>query len=618
MKRSIDFAIYCFRFAAVALLVAYTMTVAPAQQNLPYGGGGIVDDWTTHHVVFSNPGTLMDAMMNGRRQEWQSIVRDPRYRMQLIRQSVMSNPSATSEELQASNELRINRRIHWFRGNKHSPSLEGMWTIGLSPNALENLGTPEGMFPAKYTFAPIGTPNCTGDYVVFPIDTAGKAPGSLTSTNGQANILGVNNLYVTTCAGAPTELFAYYFPGGGSAATSPVLSEDGTKVAIVESLVSGSNFHVITLDARGNSGCATSTSPCNGPAAGTPVEPCTVIANGTSSSPCTYDDAVDNYVSLSGTPNVTLSSPFVDYEHDVAYVGDDKGMLHKITPVFNSTATNPPKEVSGDGWPFTVISGQILTGPTYDSVSGKVFVGAGNGVLYCVAPAATTVAACGSVTVGNGGGTNGPLDPPIVDSTQQTVYVTANNASASVLWEVNTSMTTLASAAEGKNGNSIHNGAFDHAYLTSSAGTGHMYFCGNDSSGNPMLYQFSITSGTMATPANGSFSVAQGVGNCTPLTEIFNPNIGSGSDLLFLGVDNNGFGTTATTTCDDAACIMSFNITGGAVPLGTDELTTTNLGSHGISGLIIDNVSSTTNASQIYFSNLNNSTATQLSQSGLD
>jgi hypothetical protein len=614
MKRPLDFAIYSLRFVAVALLVAYAMTVAPAQQNLPYGGGGIVDDWTTHHVVFSNPGTLMDAMMNGRRQEWEHIVRDPRYRMQLIRQSVMSNPSATSEVPPASNELRINR----FFGNKNSQSLQGAWTVSLSASGGGNLGTAEGMFPAKYTFAPIGTPNCTGDYVVFPIDTPGKAPGSLTMTNGQADILGVNHLYVTTCSGAPTELFAYYFPTLGNAATSPVLSEDGTKVAIVESLGSGSHFHVITLDTRGNTGCATSTSPCNGPAAGTPVEPCTVIANGTSSSPCTYNTAVDNYVSLSGTPNVTRSSPFVDYEHDVAYVGDDKGVLHKITPVFNSTATNPPKEVSGDGWPFTVITGQTLTGPTYDSVSGKIFVGAGNGILYCVAPTTTTVASCGSVTVGNGGGTNGPLDPPIVDSTRQTVFVTANNASASVLWQVNTSMTTLADVTEGKNANSIHNGAFDHAYLTSSAGTGHMYFCGNNSSGDAVLYQFSITSGTMSATANGSFTIAQGGGNCTPLTEIFNPSIGSGTDLLFLGLDNHGFGTTMTTTCDNNPCIMSFNITSGAVPLGTDELTTTNLSGMGTSGLIIDNVSSTTNASQIYFSNLNNSDGTQLSQSGLE
>jgi hypothetical protein len=625
MKSSLDFSKFS-RYSLFpivsALLLASSTVAAPSQQTQFSGGLGIVDDWTTHHVVFSNPGTFMDAVMNGRRQQWEQIVNDPRYRMQQIRRSAVTGNAEAASELPANSESQpVFERLgdnRFRRDRENDQTLGGAWTVSLSASGGGNIAFPEGMFAAKYTFAPIGAAACT-DFVVFPINSAGKAAGSLSMTNGQADILGVDNLYTTTCSGTvPTVLFAYYFPAGGDGGTSPVLSLNGKMMAIVETLGSGANFHVITLDKSGNTGCTgAGSTPCNGDAAGTPVEPCTVIANGTSSSPCTYNAAVDNYVTLTDKDNITISSPFVDYIHDVAYVGDDKGVLHKITPVFTSTATNPPKEVSTGGWPVTVISGQQLTGPTYDSISGNIFVGAGNGLVYCVSTSAATAGLCttASVTVGNGGG-NGPiLDPPIVDSTNQKVFATSNIASDSVLGQATTSMSGLVLASVGKNGNKIHNGAFDNAYLTSGPASGHMYFCGNDSSGNPMLYSFPFnSSGTMSTTSVGTFSLAQGGANCTPLTEFYNGT----TDMLFLGVDNHGFGTTSGTTCNNAACIMMFTITSAFPTGGPTKFTTTNLGTMGTSGFIVDNGLSTTGASQIYFGNLNNSSGTQISQSGLN
>jgi hypothetical protein len=58
-----------------------------AQRTQSNNAFGLVDDWTTHHVVFSSPGTFMDAVMTGRRQQWEQIVNDPRYRMQQVRRS---------------------------------------------------------------------------------------------------------------------------------------------------------------------------------------------------------------------------------------------------------------------------------------------------------------------------------------------------------------------------------------------------------------------------------------------------------------------------------------------------------------------------------------------------
>ena len=50
------------------------------------------------------------------------------------------------------------------------------------------LGTPvvPAVFPAKFTFSPYATPDCTNDYVAFPVNVSGST---------KANLIGFNNLY---------------------------------------------------------------------------------------------------------------------------------------------------------------------------------------------------------------------------------------------------------------------------------------------------------------------------------------------------------------------------------------------------------------------------------------
>src|SRR5271157_2253590 len=81
-----SFAISGFRFVATALLIAWVSTPVLAQQDQSWSGG-VVDDWTHHHVIFSNPGTLEDAEKNGEGEKWRRIVSDPRYRMQWIKRN---------------------------------------------------------------------------------------------------------------------------------------------------------------------------------------------------------------------------------------------------------------------------------------------------------------------------------------------------------------------------------------------------------------------------------------------------------------------------------------------------------------------------------------------------
>ncbi len=56
--------------------------------NTSAQGGSYVDDWSTHHLVFSNPGAREDAVKNGTLDRWTRITNDTRFRMQQGRRSM--------------------------------------------------------------------------------------------------------------------------------------------------------------------------------------------------------------------------------------------------------------------------------------------------------------------------------------------------------------------------------------------------------------------------------------------------------------------------------------------------------------------------------------------------
>jgi len=365
----------------------------------------------------------------------------------------------------------------------------------------------------------------------------------------------------------------------------------------VESVTNGSIFHVLRLGTTGSNGTSS-------------ISPAV---------PGTGNNALDTRVTMSGSVSVTRSSPFVDYTHDIAYVGDDIGRLHKFTGVFKGT----PAE-AGSPWPFTVAAGVILTGPVFDSgASQNIFVGGSNGNLYCVTSAG---AACSTafLSVASATSPGAVIDAPIVDSTEQTVFAEASNSTNSVLMQATMALGSVVRATMGINGTDLYNGAFDNAYFTS-VSTGHMYFCGNlTTAATPTLWRVTFnSSGTMSSANDGgSFELVlggqTGTGDdCTPLTEVFNTSLGK--DFLFVGVKNHGF-MTGTPNCGNQTCIMSFALPTAfpfTFPVVANATTNANLGSAGTSGMIIDNVSGTNGASQIYFGNLQVNTGVQASQSAL-
>jgi len=215
----------------------------------------------------------------------------------------------------------------------------------------------------------------------------------------------------------------------------------------------------------------------------------------------------------------------------------------------------------------------------------------------------------------------------------------------------------------------LYDGDFDNAFYSS--GSGNLYVCGN-AGADPVLYQVAATTsglGKVQTVINLSTANTP----CSPITEIYNSTASGGPfDWIFLSVQNG----VTTTNCNSGACVMNFVVTewqsnnpyllnqvildsnlniekvttagtsGSSQPTWntasggktTDGgVTWTNQGAVGVnasraetggtSGIIIDNTSSSTGASQVYFSTLSNGTcatsgtsvgcAVQASQAGL-
>src|SRR5208337_2412015 len=308
-----------------------------------------------------------------------------------------------------------------------------------------------------------------------------------------------------------------------------------------------------------------------------------------------------------------------------------------FTGVFNGT----PAEVTTGGFPVTTAI-ESLSGAIYNGVSGTVVVdasydGTNNGArlhevtVDAAPPAVTDSTILGPTTAGGTncagttlGATTSALlvDAPVIDPSAGTAgetYVFIGNDGVTT---PNSAVYQFASGfAEHTCGNKVvigtgsttgvpvYSGAFDAIYLNSAdPPSGNIYACGN-AGGDPTLYRIPIASNAFGTVSTGPVLTTAAT-TCSPVTEFEN----GATDRAYLSVRASGK-TAAPISCPTAAgCLMSFTL-GTTLPVTTPAGTTgTATETGGTSGIVIDNSSTTTGASQIYFSTLGGATAIQAAQ----
>jgi hypothetical protein len=544
---------------------------------------GIVQDWSNHHAVYPRVGPIQSLI---------AVQHDPR--------------ALQSWQDSLRKDWRRYYRRHQFHGANAGVHTD--WSISLGGGT-----TAQNQYPAKFTFNPNAPADCTTDFVVFPVNIVG--------TPTQANLVGFNNLYSGTtplpgiCNRTPsvgvddgvsaTTLFSYNVTAAiGIIATSPTLSLDGTKIAVVETGGGAAHFHVLAW--KSGDGVSTNLQA----AVGTPVSlnggfPTLAPAAGSG----TMTDLV------LGSANDSNSSPFVDYLNDVAYVGNDAGILFRIKNVFCTVSCTvgvtaaPSLDATwnGTGSVNTGCGGQ-LTGAVVAN-NGNVFVGCSDGKLYGFTSAGVPLATA-SITVGDGSATGGITDTPILDTVNGLIYAVSGSSSGGTEVIVQASATNLGSvvtatlAAGGAH--SLHAPALNDAYYTSGVAANWMlYEVAPDSVASGIkLYGVGFTGSHVMNSGNPTNVDSFGVGGAfeiSPLTEFLTAG---GEDRFFESFQNPTGGSLA-----------SFRIDTG-FPGSFESATSTSVGT-GTTGIIIDNSSASSQADSIYFGALGANTAVKLTQGSL-
>jgi hypothetical protein len=327
----------------------------------------------------------------------------------------------------------------------------------------------------------------------------------------------------------------------------------------------------------------------------------------------------------------------VDYRSDKGFVGSDDGKVYRISCVFTCALNAQPTVDWTFSLPVAGSSGAAATpnGPVYDSSNGHLFVGDQLGELWVInANTNPATLAAGPVMIGGGGctiahppgrtGTGDDCNPNgksfgipdsiIFDnaSISQRIYAFSGNdgtaGASAVVAQLKADLTGLVrvhvgmgSVGNTTNNVDVHSGAFDNNYFGPTPTTGHLFICGTAAnSTGAFLYWIRFPAyPTMNSFTSGSITRSTAAGDpCTPITEIYNPNINFNivptpvhHDIIISGVvgpSPNGL----LRTDDISTGVITGTLTGVNYP-------------GGVSGIIFDNTDTTGGqASSVYFSTL--------------
>jgi hypothetical protein len=556
---------------------------------------GVVDDWTHHHVVFSNPGTAAQVLAEGRFEQWYKIVNDPRYIMQQMRRNPMQRAMAMAPDFAARMALLQPPIVVLpLRIAKEPPKqiLTKDWNVNVGP-----IGVGSGNFPAKFSFN--SAPSCS-DLAVFNTSEAGSSTS--------ATVMGITNLYGGTpagelnCTGSPTVAWAYNTSNGDATdkvVTSVVFSLTGTEIAFIST--DGTSAYLNLLRFESTSG--------NGTAYASPVAPATISTTGSNYVTCKQGSGSCLLRLKFTVGNDTISSPYYDYTSDTLWVGDASGNIHAFKPIFNG-ATG---EV-GTPWASTGAT-TALASPVYDGT--YVYLAGANGLMYAfVAKTGAKYATSAAITSTTAG--LGITDGALLDVVNSVLYVAVGydaNHDSGVTQISTPSLATLSEVYFGGGSTTVpvFTGTFDNSHYVAGGTTGYISTCssyGAVTYFNPIAIA-GFVSGARTLYSNVAGDVDEEVANaavvCSPQTEILSSN---GDDYIFLSVARHAHVSTAPTGCANGAanaCLYSFQVgtssgytwTTAAAPGYGFKIPENTQTASSTSGIIVDN--SASNGSNIYF-----------------
>jgi hypothetical protein len=313
-----------------------------------------------------------------------------------------------------------------------------------------------------------------------------------------------------------------------------------------------------------------------------------------------------------------LTSPVYDTSSENIYVADSGGFLY----AYNSSGTKVM-----DSSKLAINGGGIVDAPLVDSSTHMVYAFVGRD------DSQTTNSACGAGSYTSGCSGVFQFSTTNTSTGNTGTYCQQyGTTSYPASWTAGTNCGSEAVFGEQNGGpNLMYIGAFDHLYYSGSGSeagkTGNLWTCGTTiqtsssctgaNSGNTCnnikLVYVPMASGFSSGMVNWADTAFYGMTDttttypayCTPTTESYGPG-GTTNDYVFtgtsLGGSESGVGCQAGYTGSNGGCLYSFLIGSGGSTIVPSGATAGINAEGGPSGIIIDNTSSATGASQIYFS----------------
>lgn len=180
-------------------------------ENWALQGRGIPQDWSHHHLVFSNPGTEEDAIANGTHDRWLSIVNDPRYIIQQLKRHAAQGPAAmdissTEQTAQAAASAGVAATQDPTPAAKSKKSkMKKDWSESLGSGTAATLACQVGALNSS-TIS--GSSTLTVDGVTFHASppTAASATGTFSGNpiNGQTATIGGSEILTASLSTAAT------------------------------------------------------------------------------------------------------------------------------------------------------------------------------------------------------------------------------------------------------------------------------------------------------------------------------------------------------------------------------------------------------------------------------
>jgi hypothetical protein len=598
----------------------------PARATALQGGP---QDWSNRHVIYTRNGSAEDLwkLRNDPRLLNSIMMHYMREHRAEIGQAAVARGSGVESDSVVGNEARREdgggsgdpsendlRAPHmpifgpWPKSPTPPPARKRRkadWSYSMGPSA----GMAPGESPAVYT-ANYSTPSCSNDFIVYTINAT-------PSVGGQANLIGLNNLYSNGagtgyCSGTGPSLLFSYAIGSGPSMLSPVLSLDGTRIAWIENRTATDAWLHVTIRANSQGSSATSPVAVNGTFSN---GSCTV-AGASCDFALDYTNATYPGCSTAYVAGNTHSDLYVDYASNSGYISANNGLLYHIKNMFSPTASPSVDFCVPANAAFESSPKPAMSGPIYDSLLGYALLTDSETVyVYKVNASSFTLAYTPYVYGNSGSNYNNPTGPgPLLDMFNTWLYVFSSYDAAG-----NTSVTQFspASTAVVKLGPKSSNptlfyGAFDNNYFTHGpkSALSTLYSCGTDSttSTEQDLFAISFNPSTGVVNSTPAMSYNKNVGTaglCSSLTEFYDGT----TDRLFVGMGQPGAttGSNVVTMWNINSQLTNTSGSGGTMPTYTAEATGYEGGASGMSA--DNNDAGTSQAENVYFSTLESGTA---------